>query len=257
MRILKLKKRSGGWRTVCAPSRRELRAYWSVFPELHALQAKMLPSCVHGFVVGRSAVTNALTHLGWEYTASLDLANWFSTVTPWLSPVEVLALDGRLVAQTGVSLFVDGAARQGLPTSPMVANLSAVPMDEDILQFVGPRGVYTRYADDLTVSVANSASAADIVTHLPDIVARHGFAVNPRKTRVQHAVYGRRVVTGVSVGDDDIRPTRAARRKLRAAKHASNQQSADGLREWCSMRLPSGYIKDVSRGAGKWSHFFD
>ena len=71
-----------------------------------------------------------------------------------------------------------------------------------------------------------------------------GWAINPHKTRVQYASAGRRIICGLSVGPDDVRPTRHTRRRLRAAAHSA-PRSAEwrGLAEWAKCRLPGPEVR--------------
>jgi hypothetical protein len=181
-------------------------------------------SVVHGFAELRSPVTNASKHVGYKITVSFDLADFFDTVDKVKhgKPMMAIGAEAKL-------LWYKNTAKQGLPTSPIVANIAAAPMDQQILDwlfFPHPgdpprtvyRTVYTRYADDLTISFDGAALIPQVLAAIPKIVESHGFKVNPKKTHVQFARSGRRIITGIGV-DDSIHPTRAFRRRLRAAIH--------------------------------------
>lgn len=219
-------------RIIYAPSRDERAALRALLPQLETIQARACkPRIVQGFSRGRSPVTNALAHRGFGYTVTMDLRDFFAHCTrDKLTPF----VPSDLLDQ----IIVDGAARQGLPTSPCAANIAASPMDSEIDWWCRKRKVtYTRYADDLTFSFDDQAICEKLLADIPAIVQRHGFAVAPEKTHVFCAAGGRRQITGIAV-DDQIHPTRAAKRRLRAARHQQKQRQAAGLAEWCSLKLP-------------------
>ena len=109
------------------------------------------------------------------------------------------------------------------------------------------RDRYTRYADDLTISFHRDPSefrfeflkGKTAMHEAVQAVLGTDFQLNRRKTHMMHASGGRRVITGVAVGNTEIYPTRAVRRKLRAARHQNNTASAQGLAEWCKLRAPN------------------
>ena len=147
-----------------------------------------------------------------------------------------LTKDGRYFYFESL-LFPDGAARQGLPTSPSLANIAATPIDNEIAGLKKPGRfqsfVYTRYADDLTFS----CNTLDMIHYLqrvvPLIVRRHGFEVNASKTRIQSARSGMRMITGVAVGRSGIAAPRELKRKIRAGEH----QVKHGLRRRFTLKL--------------------
>lgn len=221
--IVRIRKKNGTFRTIYVPC-----------PEFKARLAKLVPTltgrCValdihrvlHAFMPGRSPVTNAKAHRWFRYTLSMDLKDWFDTVTCQqvftADPFQIATAAGWDTNQC----FVDGAPRQGLPTSPAIANISGVRLDRLIMAHQ-KRGrftnfVYTRYADDLTLS----SDSFDILKEMAGHIKRHaeacGFQVNDAKTHIQAAVAGRRIITGVAV-DDTIHSTRQVKRRLRAARH--------------------------------------
>lgn len=247
MRKIFLPKKSGGWRIIYAPNPKEKAALKALVPELNAAALKADKHGVaHGFMPGRSPVTNALAHRGFMYSLSFDLADWFDTVRP----SHIRVANTPLASWPCLKLdqcFVDGAARQGLPTSPAIANLAAAPMDNDImaLRVRGRFGwpfVFTRYADDLTFSFDREGTAAWLMKDIPKIVERHGFKINPAKTKLQCARAGRRMITGVAV-DTEIHAPRYIKRKLRAATHKAGKNpwsrgQQRGLKEWSMLKLP-------------------
>ena len=235
VQIKSIPKKGGGKRVLYIPNRAEKAPLVAAAGQLARKAARLdRAGVVHGFARGRSPVTNALAHVGHAYTVSFDLADFFESVT-----AEKLA--GKLSADELALVLVDGAARQGLPTSPAVANIAASDLDRAILKWVAKaekQVIYTRYADDLTFSFDDAALIAVLRLKIPEIVGRCGFAVNERKTHVQAAVAGRRIICGVGVDDEGVHPTRWAKRHLRAAERQGNYAAAAGLEEWCELRPP-------------------
>lgn len=243
-RVMRIRKKSGGWREIAVPSVRYRDYLQTLLPPLYRIQAAVCGNCVHGFMPGRSPVTNAAVHVGYLYTLSLDLADFFDSITvPMISthiPEPLLAVPPRRPAM------------QGLPTSPAIANIAAAPLDAAILSLLAWWGVecrYTRYADDLTIStneitVVTRNNRKSIIRRIESC----GFKANPRKTRIQFASRGRRIITGVAVGVSDVTVPRSIKRKMRAAEHQGNRLSLRGLREWAKLKMPNSVATAVSTG---------
>lgn len=223
MRIVKIPKGGGKFRTIYVPNREERAALRLVAGEVLTAQRKLCDrTVVHGFVHGRSAVTNATAHIGHAYTLCFDLKDFFDSVT---RPM----LEGKLSKEVLDVVLVDGAPRQGLPTSPAVANIAAVAMDKAILKWAAKaekQVIYTRYADDLTFSFDDPALRTILPVKVKEIVGMCGFRLAEQKTRLYMASGGRRMVTGVAVGDADVAPTREVKRRLRAAQHQAGTHAA-------------------------------
>lgn len=233
-------KGGGRVRTIYVPTREEKAASHAIVGRVSQLAAKACPSGVcHGFTVGRSAVTNAMSHVRHAFTLVMDFESFFDSVTE-------LHLKGKVPVEFLPVLLYDGAARQGLPASPAAANLAAAPVDRAILRLFGKRKVqvvYTRYADDMAFSFDDESIVEWLPGEVKQIARRCGFKIADHKTKVYRASAGRRIVTGVGVGDAAIHPTRASKRKLRAALHAAKFDSslksrAAGLAEWCKLKPP-------------------
>ena len=246
MRIIKISKRNGSFRTIYAPGKEEKTVLKQMVGKLEQKASKFAPeSVVHGFSRGKSPVTNAQAHIGHVYTLCFDLQDFFESVTE-------KQLVGKLSKEELAKVLVDSAARQGLPTSPAVANIAAADMDKAILKLRDKKKlqfIYTRYADDMTFSFDDIEIANELKKQIPIIVSRCGFKINKDKTKFQSAKFGRRHVTGIAVGNDGIYPTREAKRRLRAAQHQAKRDpenyfnKARGLAEWCQLKEPRD--KDV------------
>src|SRR5947208_2609016 len=119
------------------------------------LETKPLPPYVHGFVPGRSIVSNGETHRGAPYLLNVDIARFFDSIHE--TTVRQVFLDfgfGEDVAKTLTRLccFQDSLP-QGAPTSPYLANLAFDAADKSILALCREYGMtYSRYADDLSFS---------------------------------------------------------------------------------------------------------
>jgi len=229
------KKRPGEFRIIAVPSDDQLNAGRSILPVLYSMLDLSLP--IHGFVPGRNAVTNAKPHLGFKWTLSFDLKDFFDHV-------DIEKLLNAAVPYSIAKLITDtkGIARQGYATSPAASNLAFQPTDRKIIELLAkkfPGAVYTRYADDLTISFNDEECRCELQDLLTKIIQESGFKICSRKTHCWAAKRGRRVITGVSVGQSDLRPTRAIRRRLRACEHAGDHLVAAGLREWSFLKIPN------------------
>lgn len=225
MKIVRRRKASGGTRTIFACSKKERAEYREILAQI-AIPFQALKSA-HGFMAERNIVTNALPHVGKAVTISLDLSDFFDSVKPSM-------LAGKIPAAAFKKCFLnsDGTpgqsegcrTRQGLPTSPALANIAAAPLDEAIvkrLKKVGIDAAYTRYADDISISMSayDPEIAQRVISEVSQIVSRCGFKVNTKKTRIQKASAGRREVCGLMVDEKGVHISRATSRKLRAARH--------------------------------------
>jgi hypothetical protein len=253
---MKISKGNGKYRVVYCPNRGQKAAMRRLIPELEAIVREyMPPEVVHGFMSGRCPVTNALGHVGYQYSVCMDLASFFDTVT--IELVKAAWSDGKddLWKRVEKACFVDGAARQGLPTSPILGNLAALAMDWELESWLRPRVYYTRYADDMSFSSNDEDMIAELLATVPVIVAKHGFVLNTDKTKVQYASAGRRNITGVMV-DDKLHPSRSVKRRLRAASHQGNKHQAKGLAEWTALKLPAKWLAEeealFNQGVSLW-----
>lgn len=239
MRRVEIPKKAGGTRTLYVPCPREKQQLRKLLLAINKQQIKCC-TWAHGFMPGRSVVTNAAKHVGFDYTLSMDLKDFFDHVTPervhrvlpWAYPPKYQPL-----------LFPKGAARQGLPTSPALANIAGHVIDWMAVFQLGSNFApmaYTRYADDISVSYNDPSKHACVKEKITRIAESTGFRVNEKKTHLQWSGAGRRVICGVAIdADGSLHATRKARRKLRAALHQDpDSGSARGLLEWAKLKAP-------------------
>ncbi|MCI0360910.1 MAG: reverse transcriptase family protein [Planctomycetaceae bacterium] len=237
-------KKSGGTRELAAPHRTLARCQQWI---LENILDKVAPhSAAHGFIAGRSTVTNAAAHVGRKVVVNLDLRDFFPTITfPRVrgifqqfgySPAAatVLALlcteaPRRTVVYAGQKYFAATSPRalpQGASTSPALSNLAARRLDSRLAGICGKLGwTYTRYADDLTLSSAADDADAKVgylLARVRHITRDEGFEVNEKKTRVQRRKTAQSV-TGLVVNDRVAVPRKAVRR-LRSILHHARRE---------------------------------
>lgn len=235
------KKKKGEYRTIYLPDNKTKAKLKIIANEVDCKIASMEKngnidgSVLHGFHCGKSPVSNAWQHVGYDYTLSMDLEDFFDSVRK-------KHLKGLLPQSLIDKVFVDGAPKQGLPSSPAVCNLAAIKMDNAILKWIKKQGisvVYTRYADDLAFSFNEKELFEKIKVYVNNCVSKNGFKINHKKTRLQSASYGRREITGIMVDKESVYPSRAFKRRMRAAEHQENINSLEGMKEWAKCKTPN------------------
>ncbi len=239
----------GKKRQIYSPDMNSKVFYQALLPSLNEAFDKIEERTVSfGFVPKRGCVDQALLHLNYAYTISLDIKDFFDHV-------KIKHVKGLIDEELIPYLFIDGAARQGLPTSPMVSNIAFNAIDRQIVTFLEDKigrvasrpkdefffdleddlkcyCSYTRYADDLSISLSQYEDVARVINGVQRILLRHGFELNARKTKILDAKNGHRVICGVGVDEETVYPTRKTLKKLRAARHQKNLSSIFGHRAW-------------------------
>jgi hypothetical protein len=220
-RSVTVPKRSGGERLLRVPD-----------PATKAIQRRLLHSvfdgipihpAAHGFVHGRSILTNARPHAGRAVVIRMDIIDFFGATSPRRVRrlFRVLGWDAETAALLTRLTTDGGGLPQGAPSSPRLANLVNVRLDARLARLAEVLGgTYTRYADDMTFSfaVADHAATADLIAATKKIVRQHGYALHlDRKLQIRRR-HHRQTVTGLVVNDHVALP-RARRRWLRAVEH--------------------------------------
>src|SRR5262249_7405194 len=236
---------------------------------LHNIAEKLpVHGAAHGFLSGRSTLTNAAVHGGARLIVKMDVRDFFPTVT-WRRVKGIFRKAGyreqvatllallcteaprEVVEQDGQTYYVSLGPRclpQGAPTSPALTNTLCLRLDRRLSGLAKRLGYrYTRYADDLTFSLPadhkGKPGLGTLMGWARRIVEAEGFRLHPDKTRV-HRSGGRQQVTGLVVnGDAAPRVPRAVRRQLRAAAH--NLSQGKPLREGETVERLAGYAAYV------------
>ena len=209
-RSFELSKKKGGTRKISVPIP-ELMNVQKAINTVILNEFHMSSYCV-GFKKNMSLVDNAKPHLGAQTLLKFDLKDFFGSITFEQVYKQFKFYGyGNLVSKLLCMLCLDGEFKvpQGAPTSPTLSNLVALKMDKRIGGYCAKRNlVYTRYADDISISSKNKLSKIDIAcihNVVKKIVEEEGFLLNEEKT---HCFFeGQQMrITGVVINDNLIKP---------------------------------------------------
>ncbi|MGO4909967.1 reverse transcriptase family protein [Pseudorhodobacter sp. W20_MBD10_FR17] len=212
-RDFSIPKRLGGTRQISVPSPFLLHAQRWINDEI--LSKLEVHTAAHGFIKGRSIVTNARVHLGKPELLKMDLSDFFPTIH-LRRVIKVFLKAGYPV---GVSFFLASLCcrgkrlPQGAATSPSLSNIIAKSMDIEVTKYAEEAGLtYTRYADDLVLSGENiGRPELDRITWL---IQEAGFVVNKKKTRILRGST-QKIITGISISSGKLALPRNTVREIK------------------------------------------
>ena len=170
----------------------------------------------HGYVSGRSTVTNAQIHAGAKFILHADIQDFFPTITAGRLEDLFRGLKMNEDAARTLARFVTIGDRLplGLPASPLLANLICRSLDERFKNLAEEKGVaYSRYADDIVFS-GDAEEKLPSRIEVRSILASEGFGLSEKKFRVTKRGQAH-FVTGLSVSEARPFIPRKIKRRLK------------------------------------------
>lgn len=283
-RIFVIRKRRGGKRFICVPEPGLLSLQRWIHHHILCSPAALKNLTCHAtaYVPGTSHIVNAKRHVGAAWLLKFDITSFFESIserqvyrvfrglgyraliafcfTRLCTRILPDSYDNRLQRRTKrwqpgrprkfLESRVVGHLPQGAPTSPMLANLVCVTLDADLQEVATREGLtYSRYADDMTFSgeVFDRFVVARISKEISAVIGRHGFSINMQKTSISKNG-GRKIVTGLSVGDDMIRLPRSYKDEIRQELFFLQKY---GLQDHCSRIGHKNHLSYLLRLAGR------
>ena len=245
--IIKLKKKSGKIRLVYNP-KDEIKEKQR--EHLFGVIYRELPYSyfAHGFVRGRSIVSNARPHVNKKFILKIDIKNFFPSIT-WFKFCEEYKWKFRKYPDNAYQIHFlkhhNGriVLEQGFPASPAISNFVLFRFDIALYNYLinlqthyeDANFAFTRYADDITISSNNINALTRAKYKVFELLHKNGFQFNKKKLKVI-PYWLRQVVTGIVV-NKKINLPRKERKRLRAIQH----------------QLRKGYIKETNHIKGKLS----
>lgn len=208
-----------------------------------------LPDVAHGGVSGKSPKTNAAQHCGKQLVVSLDVRDFY----PSVSHKQVASMFvrefgcGRDTAWLLTRLTtIDGQLPQGAPTSTAIANiLLASTVDEPVEKLAHQvQADVTRFVDDFTFS---GDDAAGLINPTARMVSKVGLSTwrKRQKLKVMPAS-GRQEVTGLTVNaKNGPSVPKYKRDRIKAAIHQLRNLTASEVEQ--EIRSIDGRINHVAR----------
>ncbi|MFM6994944.1 MAG: reverse transcriptase domain-containing protein [Sediminibacterium sp.] len=214
-------KKSGGERQILAPNK-QLKFLQKLIAEILSLFYHPGEFC-HGFIKGRSIVTNAEIHTNKNFVLNVDIQDFFPSISYHViskilkdEPFLFSDKSSKIIARIATK---NGSLPQGSPLSPILSNICCAQLDLDLNSLaIKYKLKYSRYADDITFSGYRAIFDSIFFSDLNRQIRKHNrFRLNKTKTRIQ-TKNKRQEVTGLVV-NDKINVNRTYVRNLRSLIH--------------------------------------
>lgn len=219
-------KRSGnGRRKINAPEESLKRLQRRILKRLLG-RLEMHPAAT-GFRKGESFVKNAARHCGREVVIHIDLVDFFPSISAERVEYYFRVIGWSRSSSECLTRLVtyQSGLPQGAPTSPCLSNLVCRSLDSRLSKYLRRyQAVYTRYADDMTISLNDSQSVRNMIEVVLRIIRSEGFRphVSREKKLDVRRQHQRQTVTGLVV-NEKVNLPRETRRWLRAVAHRGRQ----------------------------------
>jgi len=237
-RVFNIPKKRGAPRVISAPIG-AIKNYQTTISNILSFYYLMTAkSTSHGFVHGKSIVSNAKQHVKSRFVLNLDLEDFFPTIN--FGRVRGMFMkypfyfNDRIATLIAQMCTNNNQLPQGSPTSPIISNFICSKLDSEMSKMCrSNKCIYTRYADDISVSTSRMNLPKAIASYdtcdglkkltlnnqFEKIITDNGFKINTSKTRIaQH--FQHQDVTGITVNSSRPNVNNKLKRSVRSMLHA-------------------------------------
>lgn len=203
-------------RQIDAPDE-ELSTYQGLYKSYIEDWLQVLPhKAAHAYVKERSTVTAMQMHQKNEskWFLQIDLKDFFNSITgEWLKDQLLMVFPFKYIEPNVLNDLItvsllNGVLPQGSKLSPLLTNLAMVPIDymitERLHNWNNHHYVYTRYADDITISCKEKFNPQNIIDQIMAVFEAFcvPFRINNEKTRFG-SIAGRNYHLGIILNKDN------------------------------------------------------
>lgn len=215
------RRRNAGSRELTVPDAQTKRLQRRILRRL--LSRLRTHVAVVGFERGLSIVHNAAPHVRQAVVIRLDIVDFFHNTTADRVEAYFRRIGWNADAASLLTRLTthQGRLPQGAPTSPRLSNLVNFALDATIEAHVARRrGIYTRYADDITISFPRDypRKVRGTIQYVGRVLKRYGYRLHRRPKQHIRRRHQQQNVTGLVV-NERIQLPRRTRRWLRAVEH--------------------------------------
>ncbi len=207
------------YRQIDAPDA-TLKNYLTAVKFFYEYGLKVIPhNAAHAYVKNRSTVTALKTHQrnNSKWFLKLDLKDFFPShnkeyiikMLHKIYPFGALSEEEFTIIEKQIDYaLLNDKLPQGTPLSPMLTNITMVPIDHEITEtlnnFQNKHFTYTRYADDLLISCKYNFNPGTVIKIIKKIFKKFDtpFRINDNKTRYGSSA-GRNWNLGIMLNKDN------------------------------------------------------
>lgn len=232
----RIPKKSGGVRTLSIPNADLKNVQVHLAGIFNKEFDRAIHHCCHAYRKDRSIFTNSVPHLGCEVLIKLDIKNYFGTIDVGHVRKAFQNLSEKRATQSSyrhyfpsdnvlksiIKLLVnEHGLPQGAPTSSFLANIVLADFDHEVFLFTRSMDArYTRYSDDLTISlkIDDTQKIAQVIKFIESKLTDYGFRMNKKKGKIQVLrKHQAQRICGITINSGQPTISRKQRKIIRAA----------------------------------------